>query len=206
MMTDQAAGIVIATHNLHKIREFKEMFKLLLRRPLDLLSLHQFPEYGAPEENGATFEENASIKALAAAKALNRWVIADDSGLVVPSLNFIPGVHSQRYAGCEATDADNRKKLLKEMQHLQGMQRTAYFECCLILASPEGIKKSVTGRCEGEILLEERGRNGFGYDSLFAKQEYDKSFAELDESTKNRISHRRKAFEKLLVSLETIAF
>ena len=96
------------------------------------------------------------------------------------------------------------QKLLKAMADLTGMHRTAYFECHLVLASPEGIKKSVTGTCEGTILTEERGRDGFGYDSIFVKSEYDKTFAELDETTKNRVSHRRKAFEKISPSLQTL--
>lgn len=90
------------------------------------------------------------------------------------------------------------------MAKLSDIDRSAYFECCLVIASPEGIKKTVSGLCEGTILEEERGRNGFGYDPLFMKNDYDKAFAELDESTKNRISHRRKAIEKLLTTLETL--
>jgi len=194
--------IVLATHNLHKIREIREMLKPL--KNLDILSLSNFPDYQLPEETGSTFEENAAIKAEHAAKALNNWVIADDSGLVVPTLGGQPGVISKRYAGPDATDRENRLKLLEDMAKLSDIDRSAYFECCLVIASPEGIKKTVSGLCEGTILEEERGRNGFGYDPLFMKNDYDKAFAELDESTKNRISHRRKAIEKLLTTLETL--
>ena len=194
--------IVLATHNLHKIREIREMLKPL--KNLDILSLSNFPDYQLPEETGSTFEENAAIKAKHAAKALNNWVIADDSGLVVPTLGGQPGVISKRYAGPDATDRENRLKLLEDMAKLSDIDRSAYFECCLVIASPEGIKKTVSGLCEGTILEEERGRNGFGYDPLFMKNDYDKAFAELDESTKNRISHRRKAIEKLLTTLETL--
>lgn len=194
--------IVLATSNSHKIREFKDMFKHFPH--LELLSLHQFPHYQLPEEVGKTFQENAILKAEHAAKALNKWVLADDSGLVVPALKGEPGVFSSRYAGLDATDADNRKKLLKNMQHLEDLARSAYFECCLAIASPEGLKKCVIGNCEGYILEHERGRNGFGYDALFIKHDYDKTFAELDEGTKNRISHRRKAFERLTLFLENL--
>lgn len=194
--------IVIASHNLHKIREFRDMFSPL--KGLDCLSLLNFPDYKSPEEIGKTFKENAIAKALHAAKELNKWVIADDSGLVVPALGGAPGIFSRRYASDDATDAENRHKLLTVMRDMDNLHRSAYFECCLALASPEGLKKSVTGTCEGFIITEERGRNGFGYDSVFVKSEYDKTFAELDEATKNRVSHRRKAVEKILPTLERL--
>lgn len=194
--------IVIASHNLHKIREIREMLKGFKRA--DFLSLLNFPEYKPLLENGKTFKDNASMKAVHAASVLKKWVIADDSGLVIPALNGAPGVRSKRYAGDEATDAENRQKLLADMLHLDSLHRSAYFECCLALASPEGLKKTVTGNCEGYIIKEEKGRNGFGYDAIFVKNEYDKTFAEIDEATKNRISHRRKAIEKLLPTLERL--
>lgn len=194
--------IVLATHNLHKVREFREMLKSL--KNIDVISLLNFPNYYLPEETGTTFCENAVFKAEHACKTLNRWVLADDSGLVVPALQGRPGVFSQRYAGEEACDSENKKKLLNEMKHLVEIERSAYFECCLALASPEGLKKTVTGKCEGHITLQEKGRNGFGYDSLFIKNDYKETFAELDEHTKNRISHRRKALDRLLATLETL--
>jgi len=196
--------LVIASHNLHKIREFRDMIKLLKVQPMDLTSLVNFPQYQALPEDCSTFQENAMRKAEHAAKTLQKWVLADDSGLVVPTLQGKPGVNSRRYAGDDATDAENRHKLLEQMREMSGMQRAAYFECCLVLASPAGVKKCVIGTCEGTILTEERGRNGFGYDSLFVKNEYDKTFAEIADSIKNRISHRSKAFEKLLPSLESL--
>ena len=194
--------IVIASTNLHKIREFREMMKHLTR--IDLLSLLNFQSYIPIPEKEDSFKGNALLKAEHAAKTLNKWVLADDSGLVVPALNGAPGVRSRRYAGEEATDAENRQKLLAAMAHLDHPNRNACYECCLVLTSPQGMKKCVTGLCEGKILKEEKGRNGFGYDSLFVKNEYDKSFGEVDESTKNRISHRYKAFEKLAPTLETL--
>ena len=194
--------LVVGSANLHKVREFKDMLKAFPH--LEVLSLRQFPDYALPPETGLTFKDNAIIKAEHAAKHLNKWVLADDSGLVVPALQGEPGVYSQRYAGPNATDAENRKKLLKHMQGLRDMKRAAYFECCLALASPQGLKKCVTGICEGHILEEERGRHGFGYDSLFVKNDYEKTFAELEESLKNRISHRRKAFERLATMLEML--
>ncbi len=200
-MTSQVE-LVIASTNVHKVREFRTMLKPLLR--LDLLSLCDFPNYVPPEETGKTFEENASLKAEHAAKTLGRWVIADDSGLIVPTLNGAPGVFSARYAGKDATDFENRKKLLDEMQHLMEDDRQAFFECVIVLASPEGIKKCVKGTCEGTLLNKDRGGSGFGYDPLFIKHGYSKTFAELGDSVKNRISHRRKALDKILPSLESL--
>jgi len=194
--------IVLASSNLHKIREFREMLRNL--KHLDVLTLHSFSDYVPPEETADTFEGNAILKAEHAAKTLGKWVLADDSGLVVPALNGKPGVRSRRYAGEDATDAENNKKLLGEMEGLTELERAAYYECSLALASPEGLKKSVRGVCEGQIQTEARGSSGFGYDSVFAKHDYDKTLAELDEATKNRISHRYKAIEKLLPTLEVL--
>ncbi len=194
--------LVIASRNVHKIREIRSMLKGTLK--CDLFSLIDFPNYTPPQESGTTFEENAILKAVHAASALNAWVIADDSGLTVPSLGGAPGLHSARYAGENATDKDNRKKLLKAMEPFNEENRDAYFECCIALASPDGLEKTVSGRCEGIITEDERGGQGFGYDSIFKKHEYSKTFAELEEEVKNRISHRRKAIDKMLLTLETL--
>lgn len=194
--------LVIASLNLHKIRELKALLKPLKR--FDILSLSQLTDISLPEEEGTSFQENASNKAIFAAKTLDKLVLADDTGLIVPAIQGKPGIFSKRYAGEQATDRENRQKLLQEMGHLQGEARLAFYECCLALASPEGLIKCVTATCEGLILQEERGRQGFGYDPIFIKRDYDKSFGEIAEHTKNRISHRSKAFEKLFVTLETI--
>lgn len=195
--------LAIATENSHKLREFRSILKGV--PALDLLSLRDFPDYVPPEETGKTFKENAILKAEHAAKALNLWVLADDSGLVVPALQGAPGIRSARFAGDKATDADNRKKLLEEMAHLEGEARHAFFVCNLALASPDGVQKVTEGVCEGSLLTEQKGGGGFGYDPLFVKHGYSKTFAELDEATKNRISHRRKALDKMVVFLESLA-
>lgn len=194
--------LVIASKNVHKIREFRAMLRGM--KDCDLLSLIDFPQYEPPEENGASFEENAILKAVHAASALQKWVIADDSGLVVPALKGEPGIYSRRYAGEDATDKDNRKKLLREMAHLEEPLRQAYFECWIALAGPKGLKKAVKGTVEGIILFQERGGMGFGYDPLFVKHDYSKTFAELDEETKNRVSHRRKALDRILPILNEV--
>jgi XTP/dITP diphosphohydrolase len=194
--------LVIASKNVHKIREFRSMLKEYTH--LDVLSLLDFPNYQPLPETALSFEENANQKAVHAAQSLNRWALADDSGLVVPALQGAPGVRSARYAGDHATDAENRHKLLQEMRHILEPQRQGYFECWVAIASPQELKKSVRGLCEGTILQQEKGSRGFGYDSLFVKYEYGKSFAEIEETLKNRISHRRKALDKLHVFLSSL--
>lgn len=194
------APLILATTNVHKVRELREMLKTF--SILDVLSLADYPDYRPPEETGSSFEENAALKASHAACSLNSWVLADDSGLIVPALNGAPGIYSARYAGKDATDVENRKKLLDTMALFADEERIAYQECWLVLASPQGIVKSVNGVCEGSILSQERGGSGFGYDPLFMKHDYGKTFAELGEAVKNRISHRRKAFDKIVPALE----
>ena len=194
--------LIIASTNLHKIRELRSLLKEF--KTLDLFSLKDFPSYIPPEETGSTFEENAKLKAIHAAHTLNCNVIADDSGLVVPALNGEPGIYSARYAGAAATDIENREKLMQKLKNLSEDKRLGYYECCLVLATPQGIKKTVTALCEGLLLCEAKGSLGFGYDSLFMKHDYRKTFAEIDEDTKHRISHRRKAFDKLIPSLYSL--
>lgn len=193
--------LVIGTTNRHKYREIRS---LLSHLHLEIFSLLDFPEYCAAEERGATFEENAIAKATHAAAALGKWVIADDSGLVVPALKGKPGIFSRRYAGEGATDLENRRKLLKEMGHLREESRDAYYECALALSAPEGLRKSVIATCEGRISEEERGRHGFGYDPIFIKHGYHQTFGQLDEMVKNQVSHRAKAYQKLLPFLELL--
>ncbi|ADI37456.1 Nucleoside-triphosphatase [Waddlia chondrophila 2032/99] len=192
--------LILATHNLHKIREFRQILKEV--KGLDLISLRNFPDYQLPEETGKTFQENADLKALHAAKMLKAIVLADDSGLVVPALQGAPGIYSARYASSDATDKENREKLMQEMEKFEDLDRSAYYECCITIAGPEGILKTAKATCEGLIGEQEKGRNGFGYDPIFIKHDYDKTFAELEEQTKNRISHRRKALDKILAFLE----
>lgn len=194
--------LVLATKNVHKLREIRNILRYI--KHIDVLSLMQFPDYVPPDETGETFQENAEIKAVDAARVLKRWVIADDSGLVVPSLNGEPGVRSRRYAGENATDKDNNEKLISKMAGLRDFERAAYYECAMCICSPDGVKKTVTGRCEGTLLEAPRGRNGFGYDPYFLKNDHHKTFAELSEDDKNRISHRRKALDKLATAIEMI--
>ncbi|NDD58865.1 MAG: non-canonical purine NTP pyrophosphatase [Chlamydiae bacterium] len=195
--------IVIASTSVHAIREIRAMLKALRR--FDIFTLHDFPQCVHTAASGDTFEQMASSQALLTAKALNKVVIADASGLVVPALQGLPGLASQHYAGALASDKENRDKLLHDMKGLIDVHRQAYLECCLAVATPLGINKCVKGVSEGIILDHERGRYGYAYDSIFLKHDYSKTFAELDEDTKNRISHRRKAFDKLILTLEALS-
>jgi len=202
--------IVLATTNAHKVRELKALLRTLKAGSrsapfnFDLYTLLNFPDYQPPEETGKTFEENATLKAVHAARALNSFTIADDSGLVVPALGGEPGIFSARYAGPNASDKENRKKLLERMRGIHN--RSAYFECAIAFASPGGLIKCVKGAAEGVILEAERGGLGFGYDPLFMKHDYNQTFAELQEAVKNKISHRGKALQKLALILESTDF
>lgn len=193
--------LLLATNNLHKSRELRAMLASIKR--LDLVSLKNYPHYQEIPEDKSTFEENASCKAEHAAKTLNLWALADDSGLVVPALDGKPGVYSKRFAGNTGTDKENRKKLLDMMQGMEEEKRYAYFQCALAFASPQKLLKCVLATVEGHIAKEEKGGFGFGYDSLFIKHDYDKTFGELEESIKNRVSHRRKALDKILPVIES---
>jgi XTP/dITP diphosphohydrolase len=194
--------LVIATTNFHKILELRAMIRSQFK-DIEILSLKDFPSYEAPNEFGNSFLEIAEHKALHASKSLGLYVLADDSGLVVPALNGEPGIKSRRYAGEDATDKENRDKIIEKLKQVKDEERFAFFECALSFASPDHLIKTIRGKCEGHLLLESRGRGGFGYDPLFMKHDYNKTFAELEEDIKNRISHRRKAFDKLTPYIES---
>jgi XTP/dITP diphosphohydrolase len=184
--------LVLATRNKGKILELR---KLLLDFEIDIKGLDDFDPIPEVEEDGQTFEENAYKKAFFTAKTLGVPALADDSGLVVRALGGEPGVHSARYAGEYASDKEKYNKLLKEMKGKK--DRSAYFECAIVIALPKGKSKSYTGRCEGEIAFEPMGEDGFGYDPVFIYPPLNKTFAQIPIEEKNKISHRGKAMAKL---------
>ncbi|WP_409289657.1 XTP/dITP diphosphatase [Peribacillus sp. SCS-37] len=191
--------VLIATKNRGKAKEFESLFGSKGYKVLTLLDIPDAPDV---EETGSTFEENAIIKAEAIAREAGHFVVADDSGLEVDALDGRPGVYSARYAGEEKNDLANLEKVLDELREVPDEERNARFCCALALASPNRETITVFGTCEGKIIREPRGENGFGYDPIFLADEYGKTMAELSASEKNKISHRAHALKKLETVLD----
>ena len=182
--------VVLATKNKGKIRELQA---LLSGSDIKLIGMTDLDGHIEVEEDGDTFEENAVKKAREVAMATRLVSIADDSGLCVDALKGAPGVRSARFAGEGALDSQNNEKLLSMMSGIDEKKRGARFVCCMAASDPEGTVFTAFGEMEGEIATEPSGSGGFGYDPLFFLPEYGKTLAELDETEKNRISHRGRA-------------
>jgi XTP/dITP diphosphohydrolase len=193
--------VIIATKNPGKAREFEDIFA---RRGVVARTLLDYPEIIDVEETGQSFEENAILKAEAISKQLNKMVIGDDSGLIVDALDGKPGIFSARYAGEEKDDQANIDKVLNELQEIPMESRTARFYCALAFVTPGQETTTVSGTCEGRILEERRGTNGFGYDPVFYVVEKECSMAELSSDEKNTISHRANALKKLDAILDSV--
>lgn len=191
--------LVIATGNPGKLSEIEEVFKDL---PFEFLSLKELGFETSIEEDQDTFEGNAIKKAVEVMKYTGEITLADDSGLEVDVLGGRPGVFSARFAGAEATDEQNNKKLLQLMANIPEEKRTARFRCVIAVAFPNGQILTSEGICEGRIGYFPKGTNGFGYDPLFIVDKYNKTFAELDQHEKNQISHRGVALRKMKKQLE----
>lgn len=162
-----------------------------------------FSSFPAFEEDAPTFAENALGKALYYSRLKAGLIIADDSGLVVPALGGGPGVHSARYAGPTATDAQRMEKLTRALAETKNAHRSAYFVCAIAVAEQGRGKAIVTDRVDGQILSESRGTGGFGYDPIFYFPVLKQTFAQLSPEQKNLYSHRGKAFRRLLAVLRT---
>ena len=192
--------VVIATKNKGKAKDFEALFQPL---GFEVVTMFDVAPDMEIEETGTTFEENAVLKAETLAKELNMIVIADDSGLAVDALDGAPGVYSARYAG----DHDDEANIVKVLENLAGVpeeKRTARFMCALAIAGPEMDTATVFGTCEGIILEEKRGTNGFGYDPIFFVPEQGRAMAELTPEEKGAISHRGNAIRKLAEALPTL--
>ena len=191
-------ALLIATKNAHKTAEIRAMLKTW-----EVSDLTAHPDIPAPEETGATFAENAVIKALAASQRFAGLVLADDSGLEVDALGGAPGVISARYAGPGASDADNRARLLRELASAgaRGQARTARFRCAMALAEHGAVLGTWDGAVEGIIINQEKGAGGFGYDSLFVPEGFCETFGQLPPETKNQLSHRARALAKVAAFL-----
>ncbi len=184
--------LVVATHNAGKLREFQDLLKPYVRKIVSSGEL----KLPAPEETGTTFEENALIKAKAAAMDSGSLSLADDSGLCVAALGGKPGIYSARWAGEDRSFAVGMNRIQSELG--DASDRSACFSCAVVLYWPDGTFKTIEGRVNGTIAREPRGANGHGYDPLFIPEGYDITFAEMDDETKNAISHRGKAIRSLV--------
>lgn len=191
--------IFLATKNIGKINEFK---RLVADKNIEVLSILDSSDIPEVEEDGKTFEENSQKKAVEIAEFLGMPTISDDSGLCVDYLNGAPGIYSARYSGENADDNKNMDKLLADMDGIK--ERTASFVSVVSLAKPDGGVYSYRGEAHGEIMNERHGTNGFGYDPIFFSYELNKSFGEASAKEKKSVSHRAKAFEKLMKEIESI--
>lgn len=194
-----AVDIVIASNNQDKIREIRQIFIL---PNVNLLTLDQFTNAPAVEEDGNTLFENAFKKASMLSKFTGLPTLADDTGLEVNALNGLPGVHSSRYAGVHATYDENTDKLLNEILKIPNPDRNARFLCVALFYHPE-MTLSEEGYIEGIILTKRHGFNGFGYDPIFYVPKVGKTFAEMTIEEKNTMSHRGMAFRNLHNSLKS---
>jgi XTP/dITP diphosphohydrolase len=192
--------LYLASSNPGKLGEFRAL-AAAVGGAAEIELVPRFASLPEFEESAPTFGENALGKALHYSRFCNGLVVADDSGLVVPALGGAPGVHSARYAGAGASSEDRIAKLLVEMRGLKGEARGAYFVCVIAAAQPGRGLAIVSGRVDGTILETTRGRGGFGYDPVFCFGETGKTFAELPGEEKNLLSHRGKAFRRLLAAL-----
>jgi XTP/dITP diphosphohydrolase len=191
--------IVLASNNQGKLRELKD----LLSSDVEIMTAGELG-LELPEETGATFEENAFLKAHAIAEATKQIAVADDSGLEVDALHGAPGVRSARFAGEPSDDARNNALLLAKLTGVPAKQRTGRFQSVVAVVGPQGEAFSAHGSIEGEILEEPRGSGGFGYDPLFLIDGYNRTMAELSLDEKNAISHRARAFRGVVEHLTAL--
>ena len=185
--------LLIATHNRGKLIEYQAMLADL---PFELVTLDDVNIHDDVAESGATFAENARLKAVEYATRSGLLTLADDSGLEVDALGGEPGVHSKRYAGEGKSDAERNIFLLDKLHGVPPSNRSARFRCAIAIASPAGKLWETDGTCEGEIGFEPRGAHGFGYDPLFQVAERGMRMAELSTEEKNKVSHRARAAKK----------
>ena len=191
--------LVVATRNKGKTAEIQDLLKDF---PIAVKNLNDFGPIPEAPEDGSTFDENAYQKSSLTARVLGFPALADDSGLCVEALDGAPGVHSARYAGENATDAEKCAKLLSDMKGIQN--RNAAFECVLSIAVPTGAALTYEARCEGIITETPVGENGFGYDPVFYYPPLEKTFAQLTMAEKSRVSHRGKALREFKSEVDKV--
>ncbi|HOK13848.1 MAG TPA: RdgB/HAM1 family non-canonical purine NTP pyrophosphatase [Candidatus Kapabacteria bacterium] len=194
--------LLVATNNKHKLSEIEQILELLNCKNIELTCAADFGRKIVPEETGTTYFENAEIKAREFFREFKISTIADDSGLEIDFLDGKPGVRSSCFAGEEGNHAKNRKKVIELLQGANLQEAKARFRC-VICYIDNNETFFVEGTVEGKIIPEERGENGFGYDSMFVPDGYDKTFAEMTDCEKNKISHRANAIKKLVEELKS---
>jgi XTP/dITP diphosphohydrolase len=188
--------LVVASHNSKKIREIGD---LLVPHGIEVVGIASFPDVPEVVEDGTSFAENAAKKAAETARRISQWVLGEDSGLEVAALGGAPGIYSARFSGPGATDASNNAKLMDELAGVSEERRKARYVCNVAVADPQGTNRlQVEAACCGRITMEARGTNGFGYDPYFLIPEYHRTFGELSPCVKQHLSHRGRAFERLL--------
>lgn len=186
--------LVVATKNKKKLKEIKDI--LLKGFHFKVTSLADYHNVPRIIENGKTFKKNAIKKALKIARFSNRLTLGEDSGLCIAALGGEPGVYSSRFSGKDKSDLKNNLKVLKLLEGIPWKRRKAYYVCAVALADEHGLLGVVEGKCNGTIGFTMKGACGFGYDPLFVIPKYKKTFAELGERIKHKISHRYRALEK----------
>jgi XTP/dITP diphosphohydrolase len=197
--SDEGVAVILATGNLHKVGEMRELLPGVELEPLPA-------GYESPVEDGDSFAANALIKARAARAALGGAVLADDSGIEADDLGGVPGIYSARYAGEGAGDEANLEKLIREVDAVGGERRAAYV-CALALVDADGTEYVFEATCAGHLLHERRGAGGFGYDPIFVPDDTgpddDRTMSEISQAEKNEISHRGRAARLLAAHLDS---
>lgn len=194
--------LLLATRNPHKVTELQQMLEGTGWQVVMLSDFEGIPDV---EEDGATFEENARKKARSAAQRAKLWTLAEDAGLEVDALKGEPGVHSARYCGEGASDADRMRKVLDRIIAVPDERRNARFRSVMCLVDPAGNETCFEGRCDGRIAHTVRGSAGFGYDPIFMPEGHARTFGELGKSVKNQVSHRARAMRQVIAFLQSQA-
>ena len=189
-MSPARPSIVLATRNLGKLREIRE---ILADWPVEWKTLRDYPDCPEALEEATDYVGNAREKARLASEYSGEWAMADDSGLEVEALGWRPGVRSARYAGPGASDVENLEKLLQEIGSARSSSRRAVFRCAIVLCHPDGREELGKGELWGHIAESPRGDAGFGYDPIFIPEGQERTLAEMEPEEKNHLSHRRRA-------------
>ncbi|MBL4884085.1 MAG: RdgB/HAM1 family non-canonical purine NTP pyrophosphatase [Planctomycetaceae bacterium] len=201
MTPDDFPLLVLASRNAKKAAEIDA---LLEPHGIRVKSIADFQDASEVIEDGSSFKENASKKASQTAAEIGHWTIGEDSGICVDALGGDPGIYSARFSGEEATDTSNNALLIEKLAGLPAHKRSAHYVCHIALSDPQGmIQLNVQRRCNGRIIEEPRGANGFGYDPYFLIPEYNRTFGELSPVVKKCISHRARAFTEFIPQLLT---